>query len=144
MGFKRSQVQVLSPRPIFYVCMDAEKRKAARIKKPIVIRYQNAVNAGKWATTTIRDISEGGASVFVDQEFSENSTLNVCFKLPLNPLHELVLQARVISCNGLSNNLAATGTTYLVRLGFINIEEEDKQQLRDYVAWFTGKEGGRG
>ncbi|TBR16845.1 PilZ domain-containing protein [bacterium] len=130
MGFKRSQVQVLSPRPLnLGGIMEHEKRKSIRIKKPFVAQY-NSVVSQRWLTSNIRDISETGLSIFTDELFSADGAISVRIKFPNNPFNWLEINGKVIGSKEFVSG------SFITRMQFIDLNPEQAKAIADAIAWF--------
>ncbi len=126
--------------------MVEERRKSVRIKKALTVRYSYSVNKDekKWDIATIRDISETGMSVNTQYKFSPNEIVTFLIKIPSRPLDWIEFTGRIA---GTEDSKAASGEiltgTHITRVEFINPKEEQKELIREYIAWFLTKGGGQ-
>lgn len=109
-----------------------------RIKRGITVRYSYTTDKGekKWDMTGIRDISETGMSVSTQHKFSSNDILTFLIKIPSRPLEWIEFTARVV---GSEEMKSITGETlravHITRLEFINLKEDQKELIREYITW---------
>jgi len=125
--------------------MGEEKRKSVRIKKIITVRYSYDADKGekKWDITAIRDISETGMSVITHRQFPSNDIVTFLIKIPSRPLDWIEFTGRIVGSEGLK---AISGDSiagsHITRVEFINLKEDQKGLIREYITWFLTKEGG--
>ncbi|MDP2938212.1 MAG: PilZ domain-containing protein [Candidatus Omnitrophota bacterium] len=125
--------------------MGEERRKSVRIKKVLTVRYSYGVNKDekKWDITAIRDISETGMSITIHQEFSPNDIITFLIKIPTRPLEWIEFTGRVVGTEDLKAISGETLTgAHITRVEFINLKENQKELIREYITWFLTKEGG--
>jgi hypothetical protein len=126
MGFKRSQVQVLSPRIKLEEILE-EKRKGVRVARAIVLQYaQNTSEPLHWDSTSIKDISTEGLLFNSNKVFAKNEILQLRFTLPTDPLNRLEVASEVVD-----SFLYGHGT----RVKFTNLGADDKKTISDYVQY---------
>jgi c-di-GMP-binding flagellar brake protein YcgR len=117
--------------------IDDERRKASRIKRNLTIQYAaSGKKELRWEMTLIKDISDTGMLITTGQKFAAEENLYIRLKLPSQPFKLIEITAGVI----LSANLA--GGSYLTRVKFLQLGDDDKKQIKDYITWFLGKERG--
>ena len=118
--------------------MGEEKRKSVRIKKALTVRYCYGVDKAdkKWDMTLIMDISEAGMCITTRQRFSLNDILTFLIKVPSMPLEWLEFTGRVVE-----SKESMVGT-HLTRIEFMNLKEDQKKLIREYVTWFLTKKWG--
>jgi c-di-GMP-binding flagellar brake protein YcgR len=124
---------------------DEERRKAVRIKKVITVRYSYCVDKGdkKWDMTVVKDISETGMCVTTHKQFSAQEEVAFLIKIPSRPLDWMEFTGRVIASESPVAASGATVTgTYVTRIEFVNLKDEQKEAVREYITWFLSKEGG--
>jgi c-di-GMP-binding flagellar brake protein YcgR len=133
MGFRRSWVQV--PPPRFLSTMDPEKRKAARIKKTLNLQYLSSVQGEEpvWIRGVLGDISESGMSFTSDKQFSAEQIISIRIRFPFNLLDWVELKGRCVAVKGLSVGM------YILHLEFIDLQDEQKKVIKDYVTWVLEK-----
>lgn len=120
--------------------MPEEKRKADRIKKPLVIQYgyiRQEDNQKIWDETTIRDISETGISFRAARRFATGAPIILRINLPSNPLEWTEVNVEVVD-----SAESAIGI-HMTRVKFMDLGEQEKKLIGECVAWFLGKDGGR-
>ena len=125
--------------------MGEERRKSVRIKKVLTVRYSYGVNKDekKWDITAIRDISETGMSVSTHYKFSPNDIVTFLIKIPSRPLEWIEFTGRVVGTEDLKAISGETLTgAHITRVEFINLKEDQKELIREYITWFLTKEGG--
>ncbi len=125
--------------------MGEERRKSVRIKKVLTVRYSYGVNKDekKWDITAIRDISETGMSVSTHYKFSPNDIVTFLIKIPSRPLEWIEFTGRVVGSEGLKAiSGEAVAGAHITRVEFINLKENQKELIREYITWFLTKEGG--
>lgn len=112
--------------------MGEEKRKAFRVKSSLTVQYCFDINSEekKWDITTVKDLSESGVSFRTGKPFEVGIFMRLRFKIPARPFDLTEIDAKVISCQILGQT-----TTSMIRAEFINITEETKILLREYVLW---------
>jgi len=125
--------------------MGEERRKSVRIKKVLTVRYSYSVNKDekKWDITAIRDISATGMSVSTHYKFSPNDIVTFLIKIPSRPLDWIEFTGRVVGTEDLKAISGETLTgAHITRVEFINLKEEQKELIQEYITWFLTKEGG--
>jgi len=121
-----------------YTLMENEKRKAARIKKPLVVQYSK--DGIIWDISHIRDFSETGMQVITRGILVAGEILNFRTKIPLEPFDWVEFSGKVIDSTKLKNRFdEAVSDAYITRIELINIKDEQKALLRKYVEWFLNK-----
>jgi len=122
--------------------MTEERRKAVRIKKFLTVRYSLGAEK-KWDITTIKDISETGVCIITQKQFSPSDVMALFVKIPTRPLDWIEFTAKVVASEGAKG---ASGEilkgSNITRLEFIDLKDEQKEAIRQYIAWFLTKEGG--
>lgn len=125
--------------------MREERRKSVRIKKVITVRYSYGIDKDekKWDMTVIRDISETGMSVATQHKFSPNDIVTFLIKIPSRPLDWIELAGRVVVSEGVKTTSGETlGVAHITRVEFINLKEDQKELIREYITWFLSKKWG--
>lgn len=126
--------------------MSEERRKTVRIKKLLTARYSYGIdrNGKKWDIISIKDISETGMSVTTQRQFSPNDIITFFIKIPFRPLEWIEFTGRVVGSEGLKAIYGETvAGLHITRVEFVNLKEEHKKLIREYITWFLTKEGGR-
>lgn len=119
--------------------MYEEKRKSTRIKKALTLLYCSDLDKAKnvWVIAFLRDISENGISFSADKDFLPGEILNVRIKFPFKPFQWTELKGKNVS-----SQESRTGI-YIIHLEFIDLQEEQKKTIKEYLTWILDKEGGR-
>jgi c-di-GMP-binding flagellar brake protein YcgR len=117
--------------------MEEERRKAARIKKNLTVKYALKVkNDLRWEMSLIKDISDTGMSLTTSQNFIPEENLIIRLKLPSQPFNWIEINAAVIETRNYG------GETWLTRVKFIQLGNEDKKLIKNYITWFLVNERG--
>jgi len=87
-----------------------------------------------WVSATVQDISKGGVSISTMKEFAKDEILEIKFKTFLKPQPIYVL-GRVVSCN----EKGRKRVTWVTRISFTDINEEDKPILQELIQIFLKK-----
>ena len=125
--------------------MGEERRKSVRIKKMLTVRYSYGIDKGgkKWDITAIKDISETGMSITTRQRFSLSDIVTFLIKIPSRPLEWIEFTGRVVGSEELKAiSGGVVAGSHITRVKFINLKEDQKELIREYIAWFLTKEGG--
>lgn len=109
--------------------MDAERRKGARITKPLFVQYFDPT-ANIWNTSSIRNISEGGICFNTDSDFNPPQAIILRLRLPNNPKETLEIKARVIESK-----------KYFTRFEFVEVSDTDKISIKNFIVWSLYKGG---
>ncbi len=117
--------------------MEEERRKTFRIKKNLTVQYASGEKSSlKWEMSLIKDISDTGMSITTSQTFVPEDCLFIRLKLPSQPYKWIEINGVVIESKSFS------GETWLTRVKFLQLGNEDKELIKDYIAWFLVKERG--
>jgi c-di-GMP-binding flagellar brake protein YcgR len=117
--------------------MEEDRRKNSRIKKTLTVQYARAGSFNlKWEMSQIKDISDTGLSITTAESFSSDQNLLIRLKLPTHPYEWIDLDGSVVESQSFG------GEFWLTRVKFIQLKEEDKTLIKDYIAWFLLKERG--
>jgi len=125
--------------------MAEEKRKSVRIKKLITVRYSFGAGQGekRWDITSVRDLSETGMCVTTQQVFACGDLINFLIKIPSRPLEWIELTGKVVgSVKSTALSGESLSASHITRVEFINLKNEQKELIREYITWFLSKEGG--
>jgi len=120
-----------------------ENRKAPRIQKDLITMYGMQNNQGlveKWDTTLVKNFSEIGMGFITTSSFSRGDKIDFMIKIPTHPFDWLRLYGKVIESvvlKGIGRN--SISQTYLTRAEFIDIKDEEKKLIQDYITWFLNK-----
>ncbi len=119
-----------------------EKRKSVRIKKALTVLYtldSEAYNK-KWDMTTIKDISDSGMCVTTGEQFSPEKILIFRMKIPSRPFEWLEIKGKVVASDELKTvSDKVVAGVHTVRIQFIDLEEEQKKLIQEYISWFLKK-----
>lgn len=123
--------------------MEEEKRRSVRIKAQLVVQYrcdELPENGRKWDATTLRDISENGACITTTKCFSPQQILKLQIKIPSRPFRPLEINGRVIeSVPCMSMSGVVMKDVFIVRLEFLDLNDEQKELIRTYIEWTRNK-----
>ena len=100
-----------------------QKRKNARVEKPLIIQYaQSTPEPLRWDSTTIKNISTEGILFNSNKLFAKNEILQLRFTIPTDPFNRLEAVGEVVE-----------SLVYRTRIKFINLGEHEKKIIGDYV-----------
>lgn len=119
--------------------MKEEKRTAKRINKALFARYteNSDTKKVKWDMANIKNISEAGMCMPTNECFQADKILTILIKIPLKPLEWIQLKGKVVSSERIRNSSERSSVEiYLVRIKFLDLNEESRELLRQYVALF--------
>jgi hypothetical protein len=127
--------------------MTEERRRAPRIKKTLVVFYAlpNESKGGgeKWNMTAVQNISELGMCLTINERLCQNDFLLLRIKLPQRPFEWQELKGRVLEIQELKNILEeSVAGQFIARIEFLELKEEEKRLINEYVHWFLEKSGG--
>jgi len=122
-----------------------EKRAVSRAPKQLVIKY--SVDADpqlrKWDISTIKDIGEKGVSFTVNGNMDLGLSVYMRIKLPLRPYEWLEVSGKILRSEEFRNiKNRAVPSASLIRVEFLDLRDEQKVLLQEYVSWFLSKYGG--
>jgi Tfp pilus assembly protein PilZ len=114
-----------------------DKREEKRVYKNLILSYGIQNHLGvveKWDITTVKNFSRTGM-VFTSSHACEDK-IDFMIKLPTHPYEYLRIRGIVIESSALklANSETATGT-FLTRIKFIDVKDEQDKLLSDYVEW---------
>lgn len=115
--------------------MKEERRRAVRIKKSLIVQYSRTFydDTKYWDITTIKDISETGMCIITNKNFSPNETVSFRVKIPSRPFEWLEFTGRIVDIEISKLN------TYITRVEFVDLTEEQKNLIKEYINWFLGR-----
>jgi len=125
--------------------MEEERRKSARIKKVLVVRYGYGIDKDgkKWDVTAIRDIGDRGMQIATIKHFNNGEVLNFVIKIPFKPFQWIEFDGKIVGSEELKTPLDhSVAGTYLTRVEFLDLKEDLKELLHAYVDWFLSQRGG--
>ncbi|MEI8348566.1 MAG: PilZ domain-containing protein [Candidatus Omnitrophota bacterium] len=116
--------------------MENDKRKASRIKKPLVVQYSR--DGKTWDISHVRDFSETGMQITTTEILKAGIILKFRVIIPLEPFDWLEFSGKVIVSSDLE---APSGTlmpdSHLTRIEFIRITDIQKNLMQKYIEWFS-------
>jgi len=108
-----------------------EKRKSVRIEKSLMVKYSPEIDSkDNWNVAFIKNISEEGMLFDTNKQFQAGDGLLLMLKIPLDPYNWVETKGSVIESR------PYVGKTFLTRIKFISINQEQKSLIRSYVTWF--------
>ena len=118
--------------------MFEEKRQTIRIKKPLPVQFGVLKPDGSysWDISLIRDISESGICLRANNKFEKDSICLLRINVPLRPGQPVEIRGKVIDTDEIKLNVFA------VRILFLDLTDEEKKYLREYIAWALVNERG--
>ena len=116
--------------------MDPERRSSVRIKKTLELQYLSEIEPGSssWVMGISRDISETGMCFTSDKSFFQRQMIRIRIKFPFNPFDWVELTARCVNIKGLSVGI------YIVHVEFLELQNKQKQAIREYLEWVAKKD----
>jgi hypothetical protein len=116
-----------------------EKRSAKRVEKNLIIQYSIDTDTGvrKWDVSSVKDISEKGVSFMVNGKVSLGTIIHMLIRIPLKPFEWFELSGKVLGSKEYSFDSS------FIRVIFLDLKEEQKTLIRDYIAWCLSKDGGK-
>jgi hypothetical protein len=107
-----------------------EKRGSIRIGKPLAVQFGLQTDGSiSWDMSLIKDISESGICLRTGIPLEKGDICYLRFKMPTHPWNSLEITAKVVESAQVKMSIHTT------RLEFLDLNEEQKQLLREYVAW---------
>jgi len=122
-----------------------EKREVGRVEKHLIIQF--SVDSGplprKWDISAVKDIGEKGVSFLANGKFSLGATVHMLIRIPLRPFEWFEVAGKLVDKEefGAKNKDGETGTS-LLRVTFLDLQEEQKKLIHEYVSWCLSKYGG--
>jgi hypothetical protein len=114
-----------------------DRRKNTRIKKNLTVQFASGGNINlKWEMSQIKDISDTGLSITTAENLPEGQNLFIRLKLPTHPYEWIDLEGSVVE----SKNWG--GGFWLTRVKFLQLKDEFKTLIKDYIALFLLNERG--
>jgi hypothetical protein len=114
--------------------MGEEKRKALRVNTSLFVQYCFDVNSEekRWDITSAKNLSETGVCLQTGKPFEVGATIALRFKIPSRPFDKIEINARVVCSQSIGQ-----GTTSMIRAEFMDVSEDIKGVLREYVLWMV-------
>ena len=122
-----------------------EKRCAERVQKNLLIQFSfDDIGPGrKWDVSAIKDISEKGVSFSASDKYAEGTTVHMLIKIPLRPFEWFEVTGKLISVADFRGETRVDDLhTYIIRVAFLDLQDEQKSLIHDYVSWCISKSGG--
>ncbi|MDD2679749.1 MAG: PilZ domain-containing protein [Candidatus Omnitrophica bacterium] len=123
-----------------------ERRGARRIKKNLIIQYsmESAPELRKWDVSSVRDISEKGVSFITNGKFPLGIIVHMFIRIPLKPFEWFEVSGKVVDVEeSRTKSQDPEFNISLVRIAFMDLKEEQKILIREYIAWCLSKDGGK-
>jgi len=123
-----------------------EKRGARRVKKNLIIQYSMDTRDGvqKWDVSSVKDISEKGVSFIASNKFPLGTIAHMFIKIPTRPFEGFEVSGKVVNIEeSKTKNEDPDFNLPLIRIAFLDLKEEQKTLIRDYIAWCLSKDGGK-
>jgi len=109
-----------------------EKRKNIRVEKALVIQYAQSTSVPLcWDSTTVKNISTEGVLFNSHKSFAKGEILHFRFTIPTDPSNRLEAEGEVVE-----SFIYGHGT----RIKFVNLGENQKKVIKDFVEWIVKKE----
>lgn len=105
--------------------MAEERRRAVRIKKELVVQYQELGKDQCWDIAEVKDLSEVGLVMFTEKIFAVDTALHFRIKVPLDPTQWYEFDGKVVGCD-----------KHRVRIDITNRGPEVLVIIREFVAWY--------
>jgi hypothetical protein len=114
-----------------------EKRRSVRVTRPLYVQYGIVAGSGvSWDMSLIRDISEDGSCIRTAFPLEKEDRCFLRFKVP-NAEDPLVVSARVLESRAIGHG------TFMTRVAFLEVDEEQKMLLKEFIATAIANERGR-
>jgi len=115
--------------------MEEERRRSVRVKKPLSVQYSYSLdNKTRWDMSFIKDLSDTGICITTNNIFPADEIFFIRIKIPIKPHQALEIEGKVIE----SREYKACG--YITRLEFVGLKDDQKELIREYIAWILLKE----
>jgi len=121
-----------------------EKRGSARIQKNLLIQFSfDAEGPGrKWDVSAIKDIGEKGVSFNAVNKFSLGSIVHMLIKIPLRPFEWFEVTGKIVNIEESEVEIGHDLKTYIMRVSFLDLKDEQKALIHDYISWCLSRDGG--
>ena len=123
----------------------SEKREAKRIQKNLIIQFSFGSEKGarKWDVSSIRDIGNKGVSFIAAGDYSLGMTIYMLIKIPLRPFEWFEVTGKIVGIDGSKmQNDSDSSKNHVIRVSFLDLQDEQKTLINDYVSWCLSKSGG--
>ena len=116
--------------------VEQDRRESVRVRKNITIHFKRGLRIAKqqWINTTIRDISESGLCISTNKSMPPASYIRLRLRIPTEK-NWLKITGRVIKSDKQDNN-------YWTHARLLQLDLNQKKDIRTYIAWVLVKEGG--
>lgn len=124
--------------------MKDERRKHLRAKKELVALYAQDFETPEtsWDMTAIKDISDEGMSIIVNQLLPKGEELFFRIKIPFRPFSWQRIKGRVLSCERMKEDFYHHKVmSYKARIEFCELDEHIEEMIRKYVEWHHYSKG---
>ena len=122
-----------------------EKREVGRVEKHLIAQFSFDSGAlpRKWDISTIKDIGEKGVSFPANGKFSLGSTVHMLIRIPLRPFEWFEVTGKLVGKEEFGAKKEEEELkAFLLRVTFLDLKEEQKKLIHDYVSWSLSKQGG--
>jgi hypothetical protein len=110
--------------------MDEEKRKAVRINKQLAVQFGTKTGETiHWDMSLIKDISESGICIRTGPGLNTDDICYLRFRMPLHPEETLEIAGKIVE------STVARLSIYNTRIEFLNLDDNQTRQLREFIAW---------
>lgn len=112
-----------------------EKRQFPRISWNFLVKFKAvASESERWEVSTIQDLSKGGCGFFTGIKYTVGEILDIQIQFPAlrDPVH---FQGEVKRCE-------EKGSTFLIGVRFINMDETKTQEFNQMLDFFLKKQSG--
>ena len=97
----------------------------------------------KWDVSSIKDIGEKGVSFNAAVKSPLGSTVQMLIKIPLRPFEWFEVIGKLVSIEEPRvKNADEDLQTFLMRVSFLDLQDEQKALIHDYISWCLSKNGG--
>ena len=115
--------------------MKEERRRSIRVKKPLTVQYNYTLdNKTIWDMSFIKDLSDTGMCITTNKIFPKDEIFFIRIKVPIKPHLALEIEGKVVE----SKESKACG--YITRVEFAGLKDDQKELIREYIAWVLVKE----
>jgi hypothetical protein len=113
-----------------------DRRESVRVQKNISVQFKKGLRSVKqrWISTTLRDISETGICISTGTSLPPDSYIRLRLKIPTER-NWLLITGRAIKSDKRESN-------YLTHVRLLQLDLNQKKNIRTYIAWVLVKEGG--
>ncbi len=125
--------------------MGKDKREAKRVHKHLIIQF--SADSGplprRWDISTVEDIGEKGVSFLAKGEFTLGETFHILMRIPLRPFEWFEVTGKLVGIEDAQiRDDDLDLKTFLLRISFLDLQEEQKVLIHNYVSCCLSKQGG--